>query len=96
MPRELVTDDGVHRRYRVTDGAGNVIGYDDEFTPTLEEANAATLRSRATAALAANATFLGLASPTNAQTLAQVQRLTRECSALIRLSLSLLDDTNGT
>lgn len=58
--------------------------------------NAATLRSRALTALDANATFLALASPTNAQVVAQVQKLTRECNGLIRLALSQLDDTTGT
>lgn len=58
--------------------------------------NQATLQSRAQSALAANATFLGLASPTQAQTLAQVQLLTKECNALIRLALNLLDSTAGT
>lgn len=54
------------------------------------------LRAKAAAALDANATFLALASPSNAQTLAQVQRLTRECNALIRLVIGRLDDTTGT
>jgi hypothetical protein len=58
--------------------------------------NERTLRDRATQALQANADFLALASPTNAQTLAQVKTLTRECSALIRLLLRKLDTTAGT
>lgn len=96
MPRILISDDGVIRRYRVTDAGGTTIGYDDELIPTAEDTNAATLRSRAQQALTANAAFLAVGSPTNAQTLTQVQRLTRECSALIRLLLGQLDDTAGT
>lgn len=65
-----------------------------ETTP--EQDNEATLRAQVASALAANATFLALANPTNAQTLAQVQRLTRETSALIRLVVNQLDSTDGT
>jgi hypothetical protein len=54
------------------------------------------LREKARTALALNDAFLALASPTNAQTLTQVQRLTRECSALIRLAIRALDTTDGT
>lgn len=54
------------------------------------------LNVRAHQALAVNATFLGLAPPTNAQVVAQVQRLTRQVNALIRLQLDELDDTAGT
>lgn len=94
--RQLISDNGVVRRYRVLNDAGQPIGFDEEVIPTPQEANATTLRDRAAQALTANATFLALGVPTNAQVLTQVQRLTRECSALIRLAMDLLDTTDGT
>jgi len=62
------------------------------------------LRAKGLAALTANQTYLAIASPSTAQNTAQVKRLTRECSAIIRLLLggglkhlqensALLDDT---
>jgi len=96
MPRTLLSDDGVTRRYQVTNGSGQFIGFDEEHVPTLEEANGATLRDRAQQALAANATYLAIGAPNNAQVVAQVARLTRECSGIIRLLLGVLDSTDGT
>lgn len=62
-------------------------------TPGFIEAD---LRSKASAALTANATYLALATPTVAQNTAQVQKLTRECNAIIRLLLGQLDSNTGT
>ena len=54
------------------------------------------LEDRAQRALAVNTAWLARATaPTVAQTVAQVDRLTRECSALIRLLLSELDSDEG-
>ena len=50
------------------------------------------LLARARAALEANATFLALAAPTNAQVLTQVRRITREANALIRYAVRDLGD----
>lgn len=54
----------------------------------------ATLRQQAQQALGANRTYIGLASPTAAQTAAQVKALSRQNNALIRLLLGLLDGTD--
>lgn len=54
------------------------------------------LHTKARAALVANTAYLAIATPTNAQVVAQVQRLTRECSAIIKLLLEDLADTTGT
>jgi hypothetical protein len=59
-----------------------------------ERVNERTLRERAVLALQVNADYLALASPTAAQRNTQVDRLTRECSALIRITLGLLDSTD--
>ncbi|HTR71908.1 MAG TPA: hypothetical protein VMH41_16990 [Mycobacteriales bacterium] len=56
-----------------------------------QQANAATLRSRAAFALANNATYLGIASPTQGQAIAQVAALTRQTDGIIRLLLGALD-----
>lgn len=58
--------------------------------------NAETLRAKAANALATNVNYRALAAPTSAQAIAQVDVLTSECSALIRLLLGLLDSTAGT
>lgn len=58
------------------------------------DSNRRTLQDQAEQALAANRTFLALASPTNAQTLAQVKMLSREANGLIRLALNLFDGTD--
>lgn len=60
------------------------------------DTNDRTIRQRLHTALDANAAFLALASPTNAQVLAQVRVLTRENTGLIRLALDALDAADGT
>lgn len=80
----------------VSDGAGGRMR--QTVTETLDNdlANQATLRDRANQALAANAAYLALGTPTNAQVAAQVTRLTRETNAVIRLLVGALDDISDT
>lgn len=63
----------------------------DELNAETARTNDVTLRQRAEAALDDNRTFLALASPTQAQVLAQVRRLTQQNVGIIRLLLGKLD-----
>lgn len=65
-------------------------------TPSPNGTNLQTLRSKAQTALSNNQTFLGIASPTNAQAVAQVQALTKQVDTLIRLVCGQLNSTQGT
>jgi hypothetical protein len=62
----------------------------------------ADLATKAHAAITSNQTFLDLAAPTNAQSLAQIKALTRQMTALIRLQnripgmADLILDNGGT
>ncbi len=60
-------------------------------TPSVVDVNKSTLQQRATDSIAANNTYLAIATPTNAQVAAQVRFLTRESSAVIRLLLNQFD-----
>jgi hypothetical protein len=79
----------------ITEAAARTGGY-VEPSPPAEQVNAVALRDRATQALALNAQYLAIASPTNTQVATQVRRLTQECSAIIRLLVGALDSTDGT
>lgn len=65
-------------------------------TPVQTDITAETISARAANALGINHGYLALAAPTAAQATAQVAVLTRECSALIRLLLGLVDDASDT
>ncbi len=70
----------------------------DELNIDAENTGRTTLKAKAVTALAANATYLAIVSPTNAQVVAQVRALTKEVNALIRLAdgFALLRDTSDT
>lgn len=85
----------VTRTRQTYDGHGNLVAT-TTYQVSDEVDNLGTIMQRAGQALSANQTFLALASPTNAQVLAQTQRLTRECSALIRVLVGQLSDISDT
>lgn len=58
--------------------------------------NRTQLISKATQALTANATYLGIGTPTAAQNAAQVKSLTRQVNALLRIELQELSDVSDT
>jgi hypothetical protein len=97
--RQLISDNGIIRKYRVLNDAGQQIGTDEETVPTPEAANEATIRNRIAALLTASVAYLAVPNPpgpTAAQTTAQVQRNTRLTIALAKLALGQLDTTEGT
>lgn len=73
---------------------GQVTGF--VYKPGSVGDNTAQIVAKAQAALAQNATYLAIVTPTPAQVAAQTALLTRECSALIRLLLGQLDSLTGT
>lgn len=86
--------------YFIVQNCGGVLAFTDgPLTPAqvaaipacTTDANQATLRSRAATALATNATYEAIASPTAAQQAAQIKALTRQSSGVIRLLLGQFD-----
>jgi hypothetical protein len=74
------------------DGAGGFRHIEDSELPGTMD----TLLDRLQQAFAANSTYLGVGSPTAAQTTGQVQRLTREMNAVLRLLLGAYDSATDT
>ena len=63
-------------------------------TTTQPNVNRVAVKAAALAALADNRTFLALASPSQAQSLAQIKALSRQTNGVIRLLLNKLDGTD--
>ena len=94
MATEILADTPEYTITRTTSAAG----FADTATwkPGTPEANRADLLNKAHQAVNTNDAYLAITAPTNAQVVAQVARLTRECSALIKLVLDDLSDIFGT
>lgn len=73
----------------------NVVETFTVTTPVTQD-NAEALWAKAQTALSNNATFLAIASPSNAQIAAQVKALTRQVNALVRLQLAAFDSISDT
>lgn len=92
----VVVDTPEFTDFREVDASIGYEGFRREWKPGSVAYNAEQLRAKAAQALTANAAFLALASPTNAQVVTQVQRLTRECNALLRDFIGALNDVSDT
>lgn len=90
VEKKLISESEGFRRYEYRDGS-KLICVSDEPVLTAEQEREQAIRSKAIQALQANAAFLAKPTPTNAEVVAQVKLLTRECNALIRLVLNQLD-----
>jgi|ERR1700685_129773 len=97
--------DAVADTYTSYDASGNVVSTralspaeSAQVAPILSQVTAAanlkTLNTAAKGALTANATFLSITAPTSAQFAAQVEALTKQNDALIRLVAKQLSGTN--
>ena len=97
---EQVTDNGDGTGTRtVYDADGNVTSTEQVTGLPVEspaDRNQRTIEDRLRQALDANRTYLAIATPTAAQQRAQVARLTRQTTALIRHLLRDLTDTSDT
>lgn len=67
-----------------------------QASSNISSQNQADLMAKAAAALNVNSTFLAIATPTNAQVVAQTRALTRQVNALIRLRIGDFSSTVGT
>lgn len=68
----------------------------DPVRASFPAGNLGSMMAKAKQAVDLNGTFLAIASPSNAQIIAQVQRLTRENTAIIKILLDDVSDTAGT
>ena len=105
--RQVEVWDSVALTYTVFDGAGTQVSQrplmPSEATDiqarelaSIADANAESIRTKASQALTANATYLAIPAPTATEVRTQTELLTKEVNGLIRLLLNQLDDISDT
>ena len=90
----VVAEAGPEQTVEVRDGAGAPLGRTYKVRRNVEGENEQTIRSRIGAALTANAAYVAKATPTAAETTAEVKALTRQVSGLLRLVDGRLDSAD--
>lgn len=85
-------DDGTLTAQQITNAIAGLVA--QQAADATTQANQATIQAKALAALAANATYLAIATPTQAQAVAQVGALTQQLDAVIRLILGQFSSTS--
>ena len=93
---EILADTPEYRDVHEYDDVARTETLRREWKPGTAPYNRDQLLGKAQQALTINATYLALASPSTAQSAAQIKALTREVNALIRLLLDEFDDISGT
>lgn len=81
-PEQIAEGDAIVAAFDSSDAA-------EQARQDAKQPEKTTLRNRAAEAVSDNNTFMALVSPTNAQTLAQVKRLTEQNTAIIRRLVQL-------
>lgn len=94
--KTLISITEVSRLYEIRDDATNVlVCMSEEPIITVSQEREQSIRTKAIAALVANNAFINLSNPDAAAVRLQVQRLTRENNALIRLALQQFDSDDA-
>lgn len=84
-------DDGTLTAQQITNAIAGLVA--QQAADAVTQANQQTIQTKALAALTANATYLAIAAPTQAQAVAQVNALTQQLDAVIRLLLGQFGST---
>lgn len=82
-------DDGTLTAQQITNAIAGLVAQQaaDGVTAQNQATNQPIIQAKAVAALAANATYLAIVTPTQAQAVAQVGALTSQVNAIVRLIL---------